>query len=66
MRLDPGSNPAARALAQYYEAPFDDPRAPVHGYGPRGLDIDRQGVVWLPLASGHLARALIGASAKLR
>ena len=55
VRLNPGSNPPATALAEYYEVPFDDPRAPVHGYGPRGLDIDRQGVVWLPLASGHLA-----------
>src|SRR3989475_764339 len=25
------------------------------GYGPRGMDIDRQGVVWTPLSSGHLA-----------
>jgi hypothetical protein len=55
VRLDPGSNPPATALAEYYEVPFDDPRAPVHGFGPRGLDIDRHGVVWLPLASGHLA-----------
>jgi hypothetical protein len=27
----------------------------VSGYGPRGMDIDRNGVVSLPLASGHLA-----------
>src|SRR5262249_6636783 len=33
----------------------DDARAPIKGYGPRGMDIDRQGVVWAPLASGHLA-----------
>ena len=25
------------------------------GYSPRGMDIDRNGVVWTPLASGHLA-----------
>ena len=25
------------------------------GYGPRGMDIDRNGVVWVPLASGHMA-----------
>ena len=24
-------------------------------YSPRGMDIDRNGVVWTPLASGHLA-----------
>jgi len=55
VRLNPGSNPPATALAEYYEVPFNDPRAPVNGYGPRGLDIDRNGVVWVPLASGHLA-----------
>jgi hypothetical protein len=55
VRLDPGPNPPATALAEYYEVPFDDPRAPINGYGPRGSDIDRNGVVWTPLASGHLA-----------
>ena len=30
-------------------------RAAVNGFGPRGCDIDRNGVVWMPLASGHLA-----------
>ncbi len=54
-RLAPGDNPPATALAEYYEVPFNDPRAPVNGYGPRGMDIDRNGVVWVPLASGHLA-----------
>jgi hypothetical protein len=48
IRLDPGSNPPATALAEVYEPP-----AP--GYSPRGMDIDSQGVVWAPLASGHLA-----------
>ena len=55
VRLVPGDNPPATALAEFYEAPADEPRAPVNGYGPRGMDIDRNGVVWLPLASGHLA-----------
>jgi hypothetical protein len=27
----------------------------VQGFSPRGLDIDRNGVVWAPLASGHFA-----------
>ena len=48
IRLDPGSNPPATALAEVYEPPFP-------GYGPRGMDIDRQGVAWTSLASGHLA-----------
>jgi len=35
--------------------PWNEPKAAVNGYGPRGMDIDRDGVVWVPLASGHLA-----------
>jgi hypothetical protein len=54
-RLAPGSNPPATALAELYELPWNDPKAPVHGYSPRGLDIDRNGVVWTVIASGHLA-----------
>ncbi len=27
----------------------------MHGFSPRGLDIDRNGVVWTVIASGHLA-----------
>ena len=48
VRLDPGPNPPATALAEVFEPPFP-------GYGPRGMDIDRNGVVWASLASGHLA-----------
>ena len=42
-------------LSEYFEVPFNEPKAAVNGFGPRGMDIDRNGVVWLPLASGHLA-----------
>ena len=55
VRLNPGSNPPATALAELYELPWDSPNAPVHGFSPRGLDIDRNGVVWTVIASGHLA-----------
>jgi hypothetical protein len=55
VRLTPGSNPPETALAEVYEPPLDDPKAPVHGYSPRGMDVDRDGVVWAALASGHLA-----------
>jgi hypothetical protein len=48
IRVNPGSNPPATTLAELYEVP-----AP--GYGPRGADIDRHGVVWVPLSSGHMA-----------
>ena len=47
-RLDPGSNPPATALTEVFEPPLP-------GFGPRGMDIDRQGVVWTPLSSGHMA-----------
>ncbi len=55
VRLNPGSNPPATALAEIYELPWNNPNAPVHGFSPRGLDIDRNGVVWTVIASGHLA-----------
>ncbi len=38
-----------------FEPPFNNAAAPVQGYSPRGADIDRNGVAWLALASGHLA-----------
>ena len=49
-RFDPETT-----LTEVYELPWDNPDAPVQGYSPRGMDIDRHGVVWTPLASGHLA-----------
>jgi len=54
-RLNPGSNPPETALAEYYELPWNDSRAPVWGYSPRGMDVDSHGVVWVALASGHMA-----------
>jgi hypothetical protein len=48
IRLNPGQNPPATALAEVFEPPLP-------GYGPRGGDIDRNGVFWASLASGHLA-----------
>jgi hypothetical protein len=55
VRLTPGPNPPETALAEVFEPPFNNPKAPVQGYSPRGADIDRDGVAWLALASGHLA-----------
>ena len=55
VRLSPGSNPPETALAEYYEVPWNNPKAPVSGFSPRGLDIDRNNVVWVALGSGHLA-----------
>jgi hypothetical protein len=53
VRLAPGSNPPETALAEVYEPPFNDPVNP--GFSPRGGDVDRNGVYWTALASGHLA-----------
>ncbi len=47
IRLVPGSNPPATALAEIYNVPMP-------GFGVRGADIDKKGVVWVSLASGHL------------
>jgi hypothetical protein len=55
IRLDPGSDPPATALAELYELPLADATTPVEGFSPRGMDVDRDGVVWAALASGHLA-----------
>jgi hypothetical protein len=55
IRLEPGSNPTETALVEYYELPLDDEGEPVEGFSPRGMDVDRNGVAWVALASGHLA-----------
>jgi len=55
VRLNPGSDPVKTALAEVYELPWNNPKAPVQGYSPRGMDVDRNGVIWTVLASGHLA-----------
>jgi hypothetical protein len=47
VRLLPGANPPATALAEIYNVPKP-------GFGVRGGDIDKKGVVWVSLASGHL------------
>jgi hypothetical protein len=55
VRLDPGPNPPETALAEVYELPLDDEGRPIEGFTPRGFDMDREGVAWVALASGHLA-----------
>jgi hypothetical protein len=56
MRLVPGSNPPETALTEIYELPAsNDPKADVLGFSPRGMDVDRNGVAWVALASGHMA-----------
>ena len=55
VRLSPGENPPETALAEIYELPWENPKAAVQGFSPRGGDVDRNGVYWAALASGHLA-----------
>jgi hypothetical protein len=50
IRVNPGPDPTHTALSEIYDVPVD-----MNGYGIRGMDIDRNGVVWSSLASGHLA-----------
>lgn len=47
MRMMPGANPPETTLSEIYEVPLP-------GFGVRGADIDRNGVVWVSLGSGHL------------
>ena len=47
VRLDPGPNPPETTLAEVYNVPLP-------GFASRGADIDRNGVVWVSLGSGHL------------
>jgi hypothetical protein len=55
VRINPGANPPETTLAEVYEPPFNNDKAPIQGFSPRGADVDRDGVFWSALASGHLA-----------
>jgi hypothetical protein len=54
-RLTPGSNPPETALTEVFEVPWNNPAAANQGFSPRGGDVDRNGVYWAALASGHMA-----------
>ena len=49
VRVTPGANPVETAISEVYDVP-----AP--GFGPRGGDVDRNGVYWVSLASGHVGQ----------
>jgi len=55
VRLTLGSNPPATTLAEYYEVPWNNPKASAQGFAPRGMDVDSNDVVWTTLSSGQLA-----------
>lgn len=56
VRIVPGADPTTTALTEYYELPLDDNGRAIEGFSPRGMDIDRDGVAWVALASGHIGR----------
>jgi hypothetical protein len=57
LRVTLGSNPPTTCMAEVYEPPFNNPKAPgLVGFTPRGVDADRNGLIWTALSgSGHLA-----------
>jgi len=57
VRLSIGDNPPETCISEYYQPPFENPDAPIHGYSPRGIDIDQNGIIWTALSgSGHIAK----------
>jgi hypothetical protein len=55
IRVVPGPDPTNTALSEYYEVPWNNPKATAQGFAPRGMDVDSNGVVWTVLSSGQLA-----------
>ena len=55
VRVVPGPDPVHTALTEYYEVPWNNPKAPAQGFAPRGMDVDGNGVVYTVLSSGQLA-----------
>jgi hypothetical protein len=49
IRFDPKTG-----LSEAYEPPFGEGHK-MRGFGPRGIDVDKNGLVWTGLQSGHLA-----------
>ena len=59
VRLDRGDNPPETCIAEVYEPPsIENPAVDrgQTGHAPRGVDVDRNGVIWTALSgSGHMA-----------
>ena len=57
VRLELGDNPPETCKSEVYEPPYDPNGDPDQwGYGPRGIDVDRNGLIWTALGgSGHMA-----------
>ncbi len=57
IRVDLGDNPPETCIAEVYEPPYDPDGHPSQwGFGPRGIDVDLNGLIWTALSgSGHMA-----------
>jgi hypothetical protein len=58
VRLEKGDDPPHTCKAEIYRPPYQNPDVPREdwGYGPRGIDITTDGIVWTALSgSSHLA-----------
>jgi hypothetical protein len=54
-RLELGSNPPLTCRAEVFEPPYN-PANLITGFAPRGIDVDRNGVLWTGLSGGpHMA-----------
>ena len=53
-RMDIGDNPPETCITEVYELPVIDGQ--INAFGPRGLDVDKNGIVWTALSGrSHLA-----------
>ena len=55
IHIKPGAEPPMTTLSEVYNTPWNESDPAKRGFGPRGMDIDSQNVVWAPLSSGQLA-----------
>ena len=54
-RLELGSNPPLTCKTEVFEPPYNPPNV-ITGFTPRGIDVDRNGVLWTGLSGGpHMA-----------
>ena len=42
VRINPGANPPETTLVEVYEPPFNNDKAPIQGFSPRGADVDQR------------------------
>ena len=62
-RLELGSNPPQTCKTEVYEPPYNPPNG-ITGFTPRGIDVDRNGVIWTGLSGGPHMASSTAASAR--